>query len=69
MKSTRTPYEHPEGARLDFDPIGRELVAVDADGTIAFIGIGSAGLIELAATMRRAGIEWRDALRKQDLMG
>ena len=69
MKSTRTLYQHPDGARVEFDPVGRELAAIDADGTLVFVGIGPLGLVDLAAAMHRAGIEWGDALRKQDLMG
>lgn len=68
MKNSRILYEHPDGGRIEFDPVGRELVAVDADGTLAFVGIGPLGLIELSEVLYRAGRQWREDLREQGLI-
>lgn len=68
MKNSRILYEHPNGGHIEFDPVGRELVAIDADGTIVFVGIGPLGMIELSKVLYRTGRQWRDDLREQGSM-
>ena len=68
MKNIRTLYTHPDGAQIQFDQAARELTVIDSDGTCVWIGIGPAGLIEFAETLRLVGEKWAEELRQQGLI-